>query len=107
MRSKLPAAEKFEDWVVDVVLPTIRKTGGYVASDIAKIWGYSDTINAIKRHCRGVAKRHLPHPQSPEKTINVSIIPERDVYRLIMRSKLLAAEKFEDWITLVITNNQD
>ncbi len=31
--SKLPAAEKFESWVFDEVLPTIRKTGGYVADD--------------------------------------------------------------------------
>lgn len=27
--SKLPAAERFEKWVFDKVLPTIRKTGGY------------------------------------------------------------------------------
>ena len=31
--SKLPSAEKFERWVFDEVLPTIRKTGGYVAND--------------------------------------------------------------------------
>jgi prophage antirepressor-like protein len=31
--SELPAAEKFENWVFDDVLPTIRKTGGYVNSD--------------------------------------------------------------------------
>jgi anti-repressor protein len=30
MRSKLPNAEKFEEWVVGEVLPAIRKTGGYV-----------------------------------------------------------------------------
>ena len=30
-RSKLPSAEKFESWVFDIVLPTIRKTGGFVA----------------------------------------------------------------------------
>lgn len=28
--SKLPNAEKFESWVFDEVLPTIRKTGGYI-----------------------------------------------------------------------------
>ena len=28
--SKLPDAEKFTDWVTEEVLPTIRKTGGYV-----------------------------------------------------------------------------
>ena len=31
--SQLPSAEKFEKWVFDEVLPTIRKTGGYVAND--------------------------------------------------------------------------
>ncbi|AGR46488.1 hypothetical protein ODIN_74 [Mycobacterium phage Odin] len=30
MRSNVPAAAPFQDWVTAVVLPTIRKTGGYV-----------------------------------------------------------------------------
>lgn len=29
VHSKLPAAERFEKWVFDEVLPSIRKTGGY------------------------------------------------------------------------------
>ncbi len=32
-RSQLPSAAKFESWVFDEVLPTIRKTGGYVSDD--------------------------------------------------------------------------
>lgn len=28
--SKLPSAQKFEEWVMDEVLPQIRKTGGYI-----------------------------------------------------------------------------
>lgn len=31
--SKLESAQKFESWIFDEVLPTIRKTGGYVASE--------------------------------------------------------------------------
>ena len=31
--SRLPSAERFECWVFDKVLPTIRKTGGYVANE--------------------------------------------------------------------------
>ena len=31
--SKLPTAQKFESWVFDEVLPTIRKTGGHVANE--------------------------------------------------------------------------
>ena len=30
--SKLESAERFESWVFDEVLPTIRKTGGYINS---------------------------------------------------------------------------
>lgn len=29
MKSKLPSAEKFENWVMDEVLPSIRRTGSY------------------------------------------------------------------------------
>ena len=31
--SKLPAAEKFEHWVFDEVLPTIRKHGAYMTPE--------------------------------------------------------------------------
>ena len=33
MKSKLPSAEKFEEWVCDEILPSIRKTGGYVSNE--------------------------------------------------------------------------
>lgn len=33
LSSKLPTAKKFKRWVTNEVLPTIRKTGGYVAND--------------------------------------------------------------------------
>ena len=32
IKSKLPSAEKFENWVVSEVLPSIRKTGSYSVS---------------------------------------------------------------------------
>jgi anti-repressor protein len=31
IRSKLPAAEQFENWVMEIVLPQIRKTGAPTA----------------------------------------------------------------------------
>ena len=34
--SRLPAAERFETWVFDEVLPTIRRTGGYGESAVNK-----------------------------------------------------------------------
>lgn len=32
-RSQIPGADEFERWIFDEVLPTMRKTGGYVAND--------------------------------------------------------------------------
>jgi len=70
----------------------------FVAKDVATALGYKDTINAIKRHCKWVAKHNLPHPQSRTKTIEVNIIPEGDIYRLVASSELPSAERFESWI---------
>ena len=70
----------------------------FVAIDVAKALGYSNTRDAINKHCKGVAKRDVPHPQNKDKTVEVSVIPEGDVYRLITHSHLPAAEKFESWV---------
>lgn len=78
----------------------IYEDGKYLfcAKDIANALGYKDTTNAIKQHCRWVVKRHLPHPQSPDKTIEMVFVPEGDVYRLITHSALPSAERFEKWL---------
>lgn len=70
----------------------------FPATACAKILGYSNAKDAIVRHCKWVVKRDLPHPQSTSKTITVNYIPEGDLYRLIIRSKLPAAERFERWL---------
>lgn len=80
-------------------LRTISENGKvmFVASDIAKMLGYTNTSKAISDHCRYVTKRYIPHPQG-KGTLKVNFIPEGDVYRLITHSKLPAAEKFESWV---------
>ena len=70
----------------------------FVAVDIAKALGYKNIQDAIKRHCRWVVKHEVPHPQSPNKTMEVNVIPEGDIYRLVANSELPGAEKFESWI---------
>ncbi len=70
----------------------------YCASDVAKALGYSNSRKAIIDHCRCVTKRDIPHPQSPSKQLEVSFIPEADVYRLICHSKLPSAMAFEKWV---------
>lgn len=79
---------------------TITENGRtlFCAKDIANALGYKDTTNAIKQHCRWVVKRHLPHPQSPDKTIEMAFIPEGDIYRLAAKSQIPGADEFERWI---------
>ena len=67
----------------------------FPAKAAAKILGYKDTTNAIKQHCKGVVKHHLP-TNGGMQTLN--FIPEGDLYRLITHSKLSAAERFEKWV---------
>ena len=46
--SKLPTAEKFESWVFDEVLPSIRKTGAYMTPEtIEKVLMNPDTIISL------------------------------------------------------------
>ena len=67
----------------------------FPATACAKVLGYKDTINAIKQHCKGVVKHHLPTSGGNQKA---NFIPEGDLYRLIIRSKLPAAVRFEAWV---------
>lgn len=80
-------------------LRTIEENGKimFVASDVAKMLGYARPADAVSAHCRCTAKHSIPHPQG-KGTLEVNIIPEGDVYRLITHSKLPAAEKFESWV---------
>lgn len=70
----------------------------FVASDVAKALGYEKPANAVAMHCRYTLKRGISHPQSPDKQIEVNVIPEGDMYRLITHSKLESAERFETWV---------
>ena len=70
----------------------------FVGNDIVKALGYSNGRDALNRHCKWVVKHDIPHPQSKTKTLEVSVIPEGDLYRLITHSKLPNAEKFENWV---------
>ena len=67
----------------------------FVARDVAVALGYADPADAVQRHCKKVNDSNMgvsPLVPSPK------IIPESDVYRLVMRSNLPAAVDFQDWI---------
>lgn len=70
----------------------------FVGRDIAKALGYAKPEGAVTTHCRHPLKQGIPHPQSPDKEIEALVIPEGDMYRLISKSKLKSAERFEEWV---------
>lgn len=67
-----------------------------VASDIAKALGYAKPNNAINTHCKYTLKRGIVTKQG--NMSEMVLIPEGDIYRLIVRSKLPQAEQFEKWV---------
>ena len=67
----------------------------FVANDVARALGYASPADAVTQHCKGSVKhRYLTNGGEQE----LKVIPEGDVYRLIVRSKLPSAEKFEHWV---------
>lgn len=67
----------------------------FPATECARILGYANPKKAIIDHCKGVTKRDLLTNGGIQI---VNFIPEGDLYRLIVSSKLPAAERFETWV---------
>lgn len=68
----------------------------FCGSDIATALGYKRPSEAISQHCKSTVKHRIATNQGNSTEMN--FIPEGDVYRLIVRSKLESAEKFEKWL---------
>lgn len=69
----------------------------FVASDVAKTLGYAKPSNAINTHCKskGTLKQGIPTSSGIQE---MTIINEPNVYRLIIKSNLPAADAFESWL---------
>lgn len=67
----------------------------FVGYDVAKALGYSNTRDAISRHCKGVVIHDIPTNGGVQ---SMSVISEGDIYRLAAKSQLPGAEEFESWI---------
>ncbi|MCX5616999.1 BRO family protein [Bombella sp. TMW 2.2559] len=65
----------------------------FVGNDVCAALGYANPNDAISKHCKGVVKRYPL--QTSGGTQRVRVLTEGDVMRLIVRSKLPAAQEFE------------
>ena len=70
----------------------------FCASDIAKALGYEKPNNAINTHCKNATLKQGIITDNLGRKQNANFIPEGDIYRLVVRSKLPTAEKFESWV---------
>ena len=69
--------------------------------DIAKSLGYKNASKAVTTHCKKVFTKVLETSDSQNGNLvkrKVSLITKSDIYRLIVKSKLKAADEFESWI---------
>ena len=83
MRSDKPQAEPFQDWVCGEVLPSIRKTGGYIATK------HDDTPEEIMARALMVAQSTLERQQKRLAEANVTI--ERQEQQIQEQHKELQA----------------
>lgn len=67
----------------------------FPATQCAAILGHENPARAVRKYCKGVTKTVTP---TNGGTQTVNYIPEGDLYRLIVNSKLPKAEEFEHWV---------
>ena len=96
MNNKISVFENAEFGSVRAM--TINDEPWFVGKDVAKVLGYSDTAQAIRKHTdeedRGVVKTTTPGGKQP-----ITIINESGLYSLILGSKLPSAKAFKRWVT--------
>ena len=68
----------------------------FCGKDVATALGYSNTKDALAKHCKGVANRYPL--KTDGGTQQFRFITEGDLYRLIASSKLPSAQRFESWV---------
>lgn len=75
----------------------VKNEPTFCAADVCKALGYKNPSNVIARLCRpkGVSKRYTLTDGGQQE---LNFIDEGNLYRLILKSNLPAAQKFEDWV---------
>ena len=72
----------------------------FAGVDVARMLGYKRAGEAIATHCKsdGTVKHRIPNSDGIGSN-EISFINESNLYRLIMKSQLPTAERFQDWVT--------
>ena len=68
----------------------------FCGNDVACALGYRNPSRDVQRHCKRAVERCTT--DSVGRQQQMLFIPQSDIYRLIIRSKLPAAVEFENWV---------
>ena len=93
----------------DIEVLTINGKEYFPATKVASILGYSNTRDAISRHCIQEYPSLVKHDawvqtgiqingEPAMRKTEVNFIDEGNLYRLIIKSKLPQAQQFERWV---------
>lgn len=98
--SRLPSAEKFESWIFDDVLPTIRRTGGYVSNEEMFIENYLPFLdepykNLFRLQMTFISKlNERIRNDKPLVDFALHVADSDDLIDMNAMAKLAAAENF-------------
>ena len=111
--SKLASAVKFKDWVTSVVLPQIRKTGGYIP--VKEGESEEETIRNAEEILRATLKKKEELLEQQKKLLEElkarldgqkALIADRDA-RLIQQKKLLHQQEVQMGLDKKLIGEQD
>ena len=89
--SKLPSAVKFKDWVTSVVLPQIRKTGGYIP--VKEGESEEETIRNAEENLRATLKKKEMLLEQQKKLLEESRIQLAESRTQLEKNKVMLAQQ--------------
>ena len=89
--SKLPSAVKFKDWVTSVVLPQIRKTGGYIPEKEGE--SEEETIRNAEEILRATLKKKEELLEQQKKLLGESRIQLAESRTQLEKNKVMLAQQ--------------
>ena len=89
--SKLPSAVKFKDWVTSVVLPQIRKTGGYIP--VKEGESEEETIRNAEEILRATLKKKEELLEQQRKLLGESRIQLAESRTQLEKNKVMLAQQ--------------
>lgn len=72
----------------------------FVGKDVAEVLGYSNPSKAVIAYVKDCHKKQemIAHSQNGNVVTKTTLIDEAGLYSLVLRSKLPAAEDFQEWV---------